>query len=350
MRRPSTVDTVGLGAKTLADCSVAHRLCDEWLTKESTMRVFPKFLVVIAVLFAGTISLVATNSSATISTATCTASNLRLGLGPKVGPVVGEQSLIFTVTNPKASKCQVHGYPTVEFLDSKNVVLALHYTSTLGSTSPYVTLAQPRTVVLIPGSRAYFKVAKYRCNQGDAHVATSIIITVPGVTGSKTTLKMTIAAVRIFAFCKGSPTGPGQLVGVSPFEATAAATYANAPSADGALKVCNGYFSWPTRTVTTDVVTAVTAYYARKNLTPISIQNNRELVVPIATERIGVHWCLNSDGSAAGYRGAVPFAASSAVMLYVRHKPYPVTEAPANFVELASVGGVWKVVGEGTGP
>lgn len=63
--------------------------------------------------------------------------------------------------------------------------------------------------------------------------------------------------------------------------------------------------------------------------------NNRESIMPLASQRVGVHCCLDTNGT---------------VMVYVKHKPYPVTQAPSSFVTLALICGVWKVVGEGTGP
>jgi len=313
------------------------------------MKALSKYLMVVATVMTAALPIAASASSAATTLPTCTASMLRLGVGPSSTPVAGERSVILTVTNTASAKCQVHGYPSVALFDSTGAVLALRYASAQGSTSPYVTTSSPKTVTLAAGSRAYVKVAKYRCDQ-DARVARSITITLPGVTGSLSKLKLATAVLRTFALCKGSAVGPGQLVGVSPFSSTAGATFANAPSTLGALVVCTSYNSWPTKAVSSDVVKVVTAYYAQKKLTPITIQNNREWVVPIATQRIGVHWCLNSDGSAAGYTGSVPFAATAAVMVYVHHKPYPVTEAPSHFVVLAKVAGAWKVVSEGTGP
>ena len=314
------------------------------------MRVLPKSVVVLAMLVSTGLPVASAAPSGATTIAKCTASDVRIGLGPKVSAVTGEHAVIFTITNPKASKCQVNGYPTVALFDSRNVVLGLHYTTSLGSTSPYVTSSQPKVVVLGPGSKSYFKVAKYRCDLGVARVAHSMVITLPGVSGTKNKLKIAVPALGTFSSCKGSSSGPGQLVGVSPFTSSAAATYAESPSSKGGLVACQNYSTWPTRAVPTVVVNAVRAYYAQKKLTPITIDKNREWVVPLATERVGEHWCLNPDGSASGYVGAVPFAASAAVMLYVHHKPYPVTEAPSHFVVLALVSGQWKVVSEGTGP
>ncbi len=318
--------------------------------EEAAMKVLPKSLAVLAMLLSAVLPLTSATASGATTIAKCTASDVRLGVGPKVSPMTGEHSMIFTITNPKATKCQVRGYPSVALFDAKNVMLGLHYTTSQGSTSPYVTTAQPKVVVLGPGSRSYFKVAKYRCDLCDARVAHSMVITLPGVTGTKNKLKISYSALSTFTYCKGSSSGPGQLVGVSPFTSSATGTFAGAPSTKGGLVACQNYNTWPIRSVPAAVVNAVKAYYAQKKLTPITIDKNREWVVPIATQRVGEHWCLNADGSASGYVGAVPYSASAAVMLYVHHKPYPVTEAPSHFVVLALVSGQWKVVSEGTGP
>ena len=97
--------------------------------------------------------------------------------------------------------------------------------------------------------------------------------------------------------------------------------------------------------------TRCAAVHARKHLTPITIVNRRETVLNVKVQRVGVHYCANPGGGKSGYVGAVPKNALAAVMVYVRHKPYPVTNSPASFVTLARMPVTgWKVVSEGTGP
>jgi hypothetical protein len=92
-------------------------------------------------------------------------------------------------------------------------------------------------------------------------------------------------------------------------------------------------------------------YYAKQGLTPISVPKNQVMVLDLKEQSKGEHLCLNDDGGTGAYIGSVPHKAISAVMVYVKHKPYPGTGAPANFVTLALMPGTgWTVVSEGTGP
>lgn len=117
------------------------------------------------------------------------------------------------------------------------------------------------------------------------------------------------------------------------------------------LSPCPVVANWPVKAVTSDVVAVITRYYADKNLTPIAIDKNQEMVLDVKEQSVGVHSCSNPDGGSGGYVGAVPLTATAAVMVYVKHKPYPTTMAPSNFVTLALIPGTgWTVVSEGTGP
>ncbi|MFA5919540.1 MAG: hypothetical protein WC800_08405, partial [Candidatus Nanopelagicaceae bacterium] len=88
-----------------------------------------------------------------------------------------------------------------------------------------------------------------------------------------------------------------------------------------------------------------------KHLTPITIYKNQEMVLDVKEQSVGVHSCRNLDGGTGGYVGAVPLTATAAVMVYVKHEPYPTTQTPSNFVTLARMPGTgWTVVAEGTGP
>lgn len=117
------------------------------------------------------------------------------------------------------------------------------------------------------------------------------------------------------------------------------------------LTPCPVVADWPVKPVTADVLAVVTKYYAEKNLTPITIYKNQESVLDVKEQSAGEHSCENPGGGVGGYVGAVPLAASAAVMVYVQHKPYPATQTPSNFVTLALMpGSGWTVVAEGTGP
>ena len=118
-----------------------------------------------------------------------------------------------------------------------------------------------------------------------------------------------------------------------------------------ALPPCPVMAKMPVRPVEPAVVRVVQRYYAQKHLTPIAIIKRQETILNVATQRVGVHYCTNTGGGKSGYVGAVPTNAVAAVMVYVRHKPYSITQSLANFVTLARLPRTgWKIVSEGTGP
>lgn len=132
---------------------------------------------------------------------------------------------------------------------------------------------------------------------------------------------------------------------------TAKQTPTASPAPSATLTPCPVVANWPIKPVTADVLAAVTSYYAAKHLAPITIYNNEEMVLDVNEQSVGTHWCANPDGGKAGYVGAVPLTAIAAVMVHVKHLPYPTTQTPSNFVTLAKIPVTgWTVVGEGTGP
>ncbi len=124
------------------------------------------------------------------------------------------------------------------------------------------------------------------------------------------------------------------------------------PAASGAtLPPCPVFARLPTKPVTADVVAAIKKYYTARHLTPITIYKNRETVLNVKQQSAGVHWCKNPDGSRSGYVGVVPRNATAAVMVRVRHKPYPVTQSAFTFATLAKMPRTgWRVVSDDTAP
>jgi hypothetical protein len=279
------------------------------------------------------------------STPNCMISGLTLGEGRQVSPFTGERAVMFTLTNPK-SACKVTGYPGVTLRDSDGRTLAFTYTHT----SSYVTKSAPKSIVLAHGATIYFLVAKYRCDKGDARTAKTISVSALSSIDSSGPLTSSAAVIARFTYCKGGSSDPGQRVSVSPVTATWASALPANQYPNGKLSACSFIDSWPKKTVTADVVAAVTTYYAAKKLTPITIENNREWILNVKQQSVGTHWCVTADGGKSGYTGSVPPQATAAVMVFVKHKPYPVTQFGTHFVTLAMVAGAWKVVGEGTGP
>jgi len=128
-------------------------------------------------------------------------------------------------------------------------------------------------------------------------------------------------------------------------------TPASTPTPTTTLAPCPVVENWPVKPVTADVLAVVTQYYSEKHLTPITIYKNQEMILDVKEQSVGVHSCRNLDGGTGGYVGAVPLTATAAVMVYVKHEPYPTTQTPSNFVTLARMPGTgWTVVAEGTGP
>jgi hypothetical protein len=85
---------------------------------------------------------------------------------------------------------------------------------------------KPQRVVLAPGRRAYFLVAKYRCDGGVLNTATLIRVVLPGSRGDLT-IRPNQGATGL-DYCKryvgDQPIDPGNHVTVSPVEPSAGLT------------------------------------------------------------------------------------------------------------------------------
>lgn len=153
----------------------------------------------------------------------CTAAQLRLDLGPTVSPQTGENPHLFTLVNHSRHDCTVEGYPQIT-LGHKGTKLPFVYL--LGGA--YVTKERPRPVALAPSARAYFLIAKYRCDGGVAAHATVMGARLPG-----TSHAITIGLDNLadpFDYCRRYPgdhkIDPGNYVDVSPIEPTRASALA----------------------------------------------------------------------------------------------------------------------------
>ncbi|GAA1241909.1 DUF4232 domain-containing protein [Oryzihumus leptocrescens] len=149
----------------------------------------------------------------------CEISMLRLGHGPVVSPMTGENAIIFSLTNVGTRPCSLFGYPAVTLLDGHGAAMPFRYTH---GQSQYVTHARPASVLLPPAASAYFLVAKYRCDMEVVSHASSVRVSL----GSDlaTLAGPTSGGVGILAYCLGAPTEPGRAVDLSPIEATPGAT------------------------------------------------------------------------------------------------------------------------------
>jgi Protein of unknown function (DUF4232) len=156
----------------------------------------------------------------------CDSSMLRFSLGPDVSPMTGEQAELFELRNRSAGSCVLHGYPGVR-LTHRATTLRFAYERGGG----YVTRHRPQRVTLASGDRAYFLVAKYRCDGSDLHTTTAIRAALPGH-GGRLTVRLNQGETG-FDYCKrypgDPPVDPGNRIDVSPVEATASATQPELP-------------------------------------------------------------------------------------------------------------------------
>jgi hypothetical protein len=152
----------------------------------------------------------------------CTASVLVLRPGPVASPMTGEHADSLILVNRGSAACTVSGYPQVTLYDSRGVAVPFRYARGGGA---YVTARKPATVTLAPGKPAYVLVAKYRCDLGAADDATAIWLTLrvhqgPAFSGHESVG----GGAAGLSYCEGGREDPGQLVAVSPVEATYLAT------------------------------------------------------------------------------------------------------------------------------
>lgn len=173
--------------------------------------------LVVVVCLATFFSLGGAPSEASTSTPACSTMNLSLGFGDRVSAMTGENATVFTLTNRGNSACHLYGHPGVSLYDNKGRVLPFRYT---WAGTQYVAQTAPQIVVLRPGARAYFLVAKYRCDIGIAMVAKTIRVYPPNTTQQIVGNAAPSVDVGGFFYCKGGSKDPGQLVEVSPVRAT----------------------------------------------------------------------------------------------------------------------------------
>jgi hypothetical protein len=149
----------------------------------------------------------------------CAASALVLRPGPAISAMTGEHADSLMLTNHGSVVCTVSGYPQVTLYNSRGVAVPFRYAKGGG---PYVTAKKPATLTLAPGRSAYVLVAKYRCDVGTLDDATAIQLTVRGLQGPAFSGREPIGGGAAgLSYCKGGRKDPGQLVAVSPIEATA---------------------------------------------------------------------------------------------------------------------------------
>lgn len=163
------------------------------------------------------VSLSGTSAQASTAISACAAANLTLGFGDRVSSMTGEHAVIYTLTNHGEITCRLYGYPGVSFFSNKNRPLPFKYTH---AESQYMAHKASTTVVLHAGDRAYFLVAKYRCDIGNSAVAATIRVYPPNTKQQLVSSAAPSETSGIFAYCKGGIKDPGQQIDVSPVRAT----------------------------------------------------------------------------------------------------------------------------------
>lgn len=152
----------------------------------------------------------------------CPASLLVLRPSPFGSAMTGEHADSFMLTNRGSAACTVSGYPQVTLYGSGGVAVPFRYARGGGA---YVTAKRPATVTLSPGKSAYVLVAKYRCDLGIVDYATAIRLTLRADQGPAFSGREPVGGGAAgLSYCKGGREDPGQLVTVSPLEATFQAT------------------------------------------------------------------------------------------------------------------------------
>jgi Protein of unknown function (DUF4232) len=134
--------------------------------------------------------------------------------------MTGEHAVVFQIRNRGRVACSLAGYPGVTLSNAAGLSLAFRYAD---GHSMYVTKARPQAIVVAPAGAAYVLVAKYRCDIGDMASAATAKLTLPGPVPIILAGPVTppgSGGVGALDYCKGGPDDPGQIVGVSPIEAT----------------------------------------------------------------------------------------------------------------------------------
>ena len=164
----------------------------------------------------------AQHARAAIRIGRCPGRALVLHPGTYVSPMTGEHAVMYALTNRGPAACTLTGYPQVVLTDAAGAVLPFRYAKGGGA---YVTSARPVTVVLAHGASAYVLVAKYRCDRGIEHNATTIRLTLPTTHDAFAGREAVgISGSMGLSYCRGGQHDPGQLVAVSPVEPTQRAT------------------------------------------------------------------------------------------------------------------------------
>jgi hypothetical protein len=152
-----------------------------------------------------------TSAPAETAAPACPPATLGIQPGPPLTPQTGEHGVILAVSSTSPTPCTVNGYPTVTFLRGKTPIPFVY----LEGKGQYVTHQAPAPVTVGAGATAYFLVAKYRCDIGDAEQSDGATVTLTH-SGSVHAIPGSWLS-GLFSLCSGNA-DPGNTVAVSPFE------------------------------------------------------------------------------------------------------------------------------------
>lgn len=173
--------------------------------------------VAIGICLASIVGLNSPIAGASAAPPICSTRNLSLGRGENVSPQTGESGGVFTLRNHGKFACYLYGRPSVSLYDNNGRVLPFKY---LWVGTQYLSQTPPAVVLLKPGARAYFLVAKYRCDIGDVTTAKTIRVYPPNATQQIFGSSAPFGLGGGFSYCKGGAKDPGNRVEISPVRAT----------------------------------------------------------------------------------------------------------------------------------
>jgi len=156
----------------------------------------------------------------TTAASRCLPGQIKAGNGPRIGGANEEGSLSLTLTNRGPAPCVLDGYPRVRLVTSAGTVLDLAQVAH----SSYVTMAGPRPVLLGVGATAFVVVAQFACVTGELQVAAQVRLTLPEAVAGPVFRVRIVRSIGALALCKGGPSDRGNVIAVTPVEATLAAT------------------------------------------------------------------------------------------------------------------------------
>jgi hypothetical protein len=142
----------------------------------------------------------------------CDPSLLSVSSAGHVSDEMGWSSAAFSVRNQSDKRCTVRGYPTVRLLDKRGRRLPFYY----HRGGHYASMSvPPRPVVLAPNTRAWFVLAKRRCDAGALRLATVTVVTLPG---AQRAARLRRNVYPVIAYCRAdhgpNRYDPGNLVDV----------------------------------------------------------------------------------------------------------------------------------------